>query len=200
MLVINEQEASWDVRLLVDVVHDFGGNHETGVFAGLELGNVNYFEVLEVWEFLGDRFDHAQELVGLQLSFVHNRVVSSGDKTNDAITLFVGVEVWIHLLSELEIVDGLVVSLKVFIDGTPVVVEVGIWLFQGFLGLRVGFESMLKLPSAFVVLEKVGEMSISENVPTLRIPEIKAYCLGGHLDTCLIVLFPLFGINLVTVG
>ena len=103
-------------------------------------------------------------------------------------------------MSELEVSDSLVVSLEVFIDGCSIEEEIWVGLFEIFFALSIGFQSTLKFYCAFIVNKKVGQMSISENVPTFRIFEIKADCLGRHLYASLVVLFSLFRIKFVSIG
>jgi len=103
-------------------------------------------------------------------------------------------------MSQVKVLHRLVVSFQILKNGTPIEVKIRIGFLQGFLGLRVSFKSMLQFFGALIVNEKVCQVSVAQNVPTLRIRQVKSYCFRGHLDAELVILFSLLSIQFVAVG
>ena len=102
-------------------------------------------------------------------------------------------------MSELEIVHCLVVSLEVFVDGSPIKKEIWIWLLESLFTLGICFKSMLKFSGRLIVYKEVGQMSISKSVPTLRVAEILSNRLGGHFNTSFVIFLSLLSVKLVAI-
>jgi len=75
-------------------------------------------------------------------------------------------------MSNLEIAAGLIVSFKIFENGTTVEEQIWIRLLEILLSLGISLQSMLQFCGTLVVNKEVSEMSVAEHIPALRIRKV----------------------------
>ena len=102
-------------------------------------------------------------------------------------------------MGKLEVVDCLVVPLKILVNSSPVEEQIWVWLLQGFLALGICFKSMLKLTSALVVNKEICQMGITEHIPTLGVAEILSNSFSCHLNTGLVILLSLLCVEFIAI-
>lgn len=122
MLVINQEEAHWNITYLIQRMNNFGTYHQTRVFANLKLRNVNnlicrwFFGFFDesIWQNLRYRFNHVDDSVCLQSALISNGVVRSRHKPNNIVAFFICLQIWIDSMGLLEISNCFIISLKIF--------------------------------------------------------------------------------------
>ena len=149
---------------------------------------------------LWDGLHHVDDLVGLQSSLVHNRVISPRNKSNNLFALLVSIQLWINLACFGEIIDGFIVSLEVFQDCSSVIEEIWIGFVHVSFSLCICNDSTFQFSGAFIVLEKVSEMSVAQNVPAVWVLHVKANGFLGELDALFEVFLSLLSVNAFTVA
>ncbi len=122
MLVVNKEEAHWNICCLVQRVDNLRAHHQSWVFSYLQLGDVDDLACLRLlglfdeswWKNLWDGLNHVNDSVCLQSALVSNSVVGSRDKSYNIVAFFISLQVWINLVGLLEISDSFIISLKIF--------------------------------------------------------------------------------------
>ena len=204
MLVINQEEAHWYITLLIQRMNDLCTYHQSWVFTNLKLRNVNdlvgwfvlaFFFDESSWQNLWDGLNHVDDAVCLQSALVGNSVVCSWHKSYNIVAFFISLQIWIDGMCLLEISNSFVISLKIFQNGTSVKIQIWIWLLQCLLSLSISFKCMLQLDCALIVNEEIGEMGISQSIPTIRTAHVLSNSLCSKLNAKFVILFPFFSVK-----